>query len=451
MSKKVRLKKGINLPIRGEVEDSKIFEKESSEVAVIGPDFIGMKPSLHVKEGETVSPGQKLFSCKKNEGLVFCSRFAGKVVAINRGEKRAFQSMVISLNSTQPETKLASVKIKAPESYSREEVCDTLVQTGEWMSLRQRPFEKVAKVGSTPKSLFVTAMDTQPLAPNPEIIINENKEEFEAGLEVLSKLPQDKTYLCVSKALDLKTNSNVEVAEFEGPHPAGLAGTHMHFLDPVNLETVSWHIGYQDVIAIGHLFLKGTLKKDKVVSLAGPQVKSPKLVRVLRGAKITDVTSGELDTDKENRVVSGSVLWGRKAQGPFDYLGQYHNQITVIEEDNHREFLGWQSPGLDKFSTKSIYLSKLMPGKRFALGSSTHGSLRAMVPIGIFEKVMPLDILPTQLLRALASGDIESAQELGCLEIAEEDLGPCTFVAPGKVDFCALLRTNLDKIEREVL
>ncbi len=451
MSKKVRLKKGIDLPICGEVEDSKIFEKESSEVAVIGPDFIGMKPSIHVKEGETVSPGQKLFSCKKNEGLIFCSRFSGKVVAINRGEKRAFQSMVISLNSSQPDTKLNSVKIKAPESYSREEICETLIETGEWMTLRQRPFEKVAKVGSTPKSLFVTAMDTHPLAPNPEIIINEKKEEFEAGLEILSKLPKEKTYLCVAKAIDVKTNSNVEVAEFEGPHPAGLAGTHMHFLDPVNLETVSWHIGYQDVIAIGHLFLNGSLKKDKVISLVGPQAENPKLVRVLRGAKVSEITSNELKTDKTNRVISGSVLWGRKAEGSFDYLGQYHNQITAIEEDDNREFLGWQSPGFDKFSTKRIYLSKLMPGKRFSLGSSTHGSLRAMVPIGMFERVMPLDILPTQLLRALASGDIEGAQELGCLEIAEEDLGPCTFVAPGKVDFCALLRTNLDKIEREVL
>ena len=445
---KIKLKKGLDLPITGGLVGSNISSKTVSKVAITGTDFAGMKPSIQVKVGDRVEPGQVLFSCKKNEGLVFCSRFAGKVEEINRGDKRAFQSLVMSVETGGQTSSFKSHKKASPEAWSRDEVCNLLVESGEWMMIRERPFEKVAAVGGKAESLFITATDTNPLAPSPQLAIEKWKDEFQAGLEILSKLPEKKTYVCFSKDFKTEVPSGCTAVEFSGPHPAGNVGTHMHFLQPINLERKSWHVGYQDVIAIGHLFMSGQLMQEKLVALVGPLVKEPKVLEVSRGAVVSELLSGEL-TDKSPRVVSGSVFNGRKAQGAFDFLGQFHNQITVVEEDDSREFLGWQSPGFDKFSTKSIYLSKLMPGKKFSLGTSTHGSKRAMVPIGMFENIMPLDILPTQLLRSLVSQDIESAQDLGCLELAEEDLALCTFVAPGKIDFGPILRTNLETIERE--
>jgi Na+-transporting NADH:ubiquinone oxidoreductase subunit A len=449
-SLKFKLRKGLNLPITGGLDSKRlgIITKKASEVAIIGTDYKGMKPTLQVKEGDRVQPGQVLFSCKKNIGLMFTSRFAGTVKEINRGDKRAFQSLVLNVETGGNPVQFKNFKKMSPESLSRDEVRDLLVESGEWTSLRERPFDKVAQVNGSAESLFVTVTDTNPLAPSPQLAIEKWKEEFQVGLKVLSKLPEKKTYVCFSKDFQVDVPSGCQVAEFNGPHPAGNVGTHIHFLQPINLKRRCWHVGYQDVIAIGHLFMTGQLMQDKLVALVGPHVKEPKMLEVYRGSNITEVTKGEVK-EGSTRVVSGSVLNGRTADGPFDYLGHYHNQISALEEDNNREFLGWQSPGFNKFSTKRIYLSKLMPGKLFNLGTSTHGSKRAMVPIGMFENVMPLDILPTQLLRALVSNDIESAQELGCLELSEEDLALCTFVSPGKVDFGPILRRNLETIEKE--
>jgi len=446
--KTYKLKKGLDLPISGAIESQNITPFYGDQVAILGSDFKGMKPSLAVKEGDTVSKGQVLFSCKKNEGLKFCSRFDGKVVGINRGERRIFQSLVLALSSHKEDsTSGSSVDTK---SLTAEKVRSTLIEKGEWCSLRERPFDKVAPVNGTPKALFVTAMDSNPLAPDSGLIIEKNKEDFELGLEALGLLTSGKTYVCVgeSSKLSLKTDK-VEMVQFKGAHPAGCPGTHMHFLYPVNLERTAWHIGYQDVIAVGYLFRTGELKCTKVVGLCGPKAKTPQLFEVYRGSGVTALIGQNQSLDGI-RVISGSVLSGHICAGPFDFLGHYHNQVTLIEEDKNREFLGWQSPGLNKFSNKSIFLSKLFKGKSFDLGSSTHGSKRAMVPIGMFEDIMPLDILPTQLLRSLSSKDLETSQELGCLELAEEDLSLCTFVSPGKVDFGLLLRENLELIEKEL-
>ena len=441
-----RLKKGLDIPITGALASSDKTEVFGSEVAILGSDFQGMKPSLLVKEGDSVQAGQVLFQCKKNEGLKFCSRFDGKVVSINRGERRVFQSMVLSVSDHKPEATPKGVSVG---SLSADEIRSTLIEKGEWCSIRQRPFDKVAPVGGTPEAIFITATDSNPLAPNPKDIVAGDKESFEAGLIALAKLSGGKTFLCAKEDLGVKIPADVEPAYFNGPHPSGCAGTHIHFLYPVNTERVVWYVGYQDVTAIGHVLLTGALKKTKVIGVCGPRADKPALIEVYRGSEIKETITRTQNND-DVRTISGSVLLGHTCDGAFNYLGHFHNQVTVIEEDDNREFLGWQSPGLNKFSNKSIYLSRLIPGKLFALGSSTNGSKRAMVPIGMFEDVMPLDILPTQLLRALASNDLESAQELGCLELGEEDLSLCTFVSPGKVDFGKLLRENLDDIEKEL-
>ncbi len=445
---KFYIKKGLKLPISGEPQESLDLSKESKKIAIIGSDFIGMKPTMRVKIGEDVKIGQPLFSCKKNIGLVFTSLAAGRVIAINRGHRRLFQSMEIQLSKKEEALFFKTYISKPVKDYTTEEVKRLLIESGEWKGLIQRPFGKVADVVAKPESLFITVMDTNPLAPKPEFVVGQFQDEFKAGVEVLSKLSKNKTYVCKALGSSLK-DYGVDVAEFSGPHPAGNPGTHIHFIDPVNPTKVVWHIGYQDVIAVGRLFLTGGLLTDKMITIGGPLASNPRYLKVRKGAQISELISGEVKGGKALRVISGSLFNGHKAEGVFDYLGAYSNQIILIQEDNKREFLGWHSPGFNKFSIRNTFLSKLIPGKVFDLGSSTHGSVRAMVPTGAFEKVMPLDILPTQLLRALASNDTDQAQDLGCLELIEEDMALLTFASPGKVDFGIMLRKNLSTIERE--
>ncbi|HFE63592.1 MAG TPA: NADH:ubiquinone reductase (Na(+)-transporting) subunit A, partial [Caldithrix sp.] len=302
----------------------------------------------------------------------------------------------------------------------------------------------------TPHSIFVTAMDTNPLAPSLEKILAGNEANFQAGLKIVSKLTEGKVFLCKAPGTNIPTNgvANLSVEEFAGPHPAGNVGTHIHFLDPVHHNKTVWHVGGQDVAAIGRLFTTGKLNVERIVALAGPAARNPRLIRTRLGAALEDVTSGELK-DGENRVVSGSVLSGRTASGPYAYLGRFHQQISLLSEGNQRKFFGWLSPGFNTFALKRILLSSLVPHKKYDFDTALYGGPRAIVPIGNYEKVMPLDILPTFLLRALAVDDVEEAENLGCLELDEEDLALCTFVCPSKIDHGANLRRLLTIIEKE--
>lgn len=446
----IKINRGLTLPISGEPKqeiDGAIVPKE---VATTGLDYIGMKPTMLVKEGDSVKIGQPIFSCKKNIGLQFTAPAAGKVKAINRGKRRVFQSLVIEIDENEAHHSFGSYKDQDPASYTAEDARALLIESGAWASLRQRPFDKVADVSGKPAAIFITAIDTNPLAPNSSYIINKRTEDFKNGIQVLSKLTEGNTYVCLAPLMQfsMPNSSNIKIERFSGSHPAGLPGTHIHFLDPVNANKYVWHVGYQDVIAIGSLFKTGKLDTSRVISLAGPRAKNPRLVTTRVGADLSEVAATE-STGDNNRVVSGSVFNGRTVEGSFSYLSHYTNQVTILEEDTKRELLGWHSPGFNKFSVKNIYLSKLNPLKYFDFGTSTHGSLRAIVPVGSFEKVMPLDILPTQLLRALVSKETDDAQNLGCLELAEEDLGLCTFVSPGKIDFGPILRENLTLIEKD--
>lgn len=445
----ITIKKGLKLPIKGEPNQQISKGNQVKSVALIGSDYNGMKPTMLVKVGDKVKLGQPLFADKKTPGVIFTSPGAGKVSAINRGAKRALQSVVITLEGKE-EVTFDSYEETKVEGLGREQVQENLVKSGLWTSLRTRPFSKVPALGSIPHSIFVNAMDTNPLAADPATILNEKRSAFTNGIKVLSKLTKDKIYLCTAPDDNIPgVDSKLVVQKkFSGLHPAGLPGTHIHLVDPVNAEKIVWTINYQDVIAIGHLFTTGKILTDRVVALAGPEVKNPRLVTARLGACIDDLVRGELGNN-DNRVISGSVLSGYKADGPLAYLGRYHLQVSVIEEGRKREFLGWLVPGLNKFSTKAVYLSKLFPKKLFAFTSSLEGSKRAMVPIGMYEKVMPLDIQPTFLLRSLIVGDTDQAQLLGCLELDEEDLGLCTFVCPGKYNYGSILRENLTKIEKD--
>jgi len=296
--------------------------------------------------------------------------------------------------------------------------------------------------------VFVTAIDTNPLAPDPAVIISEASEAFVAGVKIVSKLTDGPTYLCTrpDSGLPVPEGEKIRHAEFAGPHPAGLVGTHIHFLDPVSVKKSVWHIGYQDTIAVGRLFLTGRLPAERIVGLGGPIVKNPRLLRTRRGASTTDLLQGELRPGKA-RIISGSVLAGHRASGTLAWLGRYRNQISALQEGKPREFLSWMRPGHNKYSALRAFASTWLHKGDYDLTTSQNGSPRAMVSIGSFERVMPLDILPTILLKMLIVRDTEAAQELGCLELDEEDLALCSFVCNGKYDYGPHLRKALDEIE----
>ncbi|MYM62136.1 Na(+)-translocating NADH-quinone reductase subunit A [Pseudomaricurvus sp. HS19] len=445
----INIRRGLDLPISGAPEQTIYDGPRIRSVAVIGADYHGMKPTMAVQVGDRVKLGQLLFSDKKTEGVRYTAPAAGTVAAINRGAKRVLQSVVIEVDGDDAEA-FAQYSAEQLGSLTAEQAGENLVNSGLWTAFRTRPYSKVPAPGSSPSSIFVTAMDTNPLAANPAVIVAEKSADFANGLTVLSRLTSGKVYVCKAPGADVATgsNSSVAVEEFGGVHPAGNAGTHIHFLDPVSVNKTVWTVGYQDVIAIGQLFTTGKLSTERVVALAGPQVAEPRLVRTRVGASLDELTAGQLKTG-ENRVISGSVFGGRTAVGPFAYLGRYHQQISVLGEGRERPFLHYLRAGFNNFSSLSIYISSLFKGKKYDFDTSTNGSERAMVPVGAYERIMPLDILPTHLLRALIVGDTDSAQKLGCLELDEEDLALCTFVCPGKYEYGPILRNNLTRIEKE--
>lgn len=444
-----RITKGLDLPITNSPEQTIYSGPKVSTVAVLADDFVGMKPTMAVDEGDVVKRGQLLFSNKKFPRVKFTSPVAGKVVAVNRGAKRVFQSVVVEVSGDDA-VKFDVLRSKDVTTLSREQVVTALTESGLWVSFRTRPFSKVPSPETTPHSIFVTAIDTNPLAARPAVVIGEREQEFTIGLQVLKALTDGPVYLNKSPGGSLPgmNLSGVTTVEFEGPHPAGLPGTHIHLLDPVSEKKTVWHLNYQDVLAIGHLFATGELDSRRVVSLAGPAIRKPRLIRTTFGASLSDLTEGEL-IEGDIRVISGSVLSGRAKSDLHAYLGRYHLQVSALTEGRQREFLGWQKPGMNKFSIKRIFASAFFArNQQYNFTTSTEGSKRAMVPIGMYEKVMPLDILPTFLLRALIVGDTEQASALGALELDEEDLALCTFVCPGKYEYGTILRKNLDEIER---
>jgi Na+-transporting NADH:ubiquinone oxidoreductase subunit A len=448
----IHIKKGLDLPMTGAPKQIIDSAKVSRKVAVTGFDYHGMKPTMLVKEGEQVKMGQPLFECKKTQGVVYTAPAAGKVVSINRGAKRVFQTLVIE-TSTSPDDQVTFTHYKGgnPANLDYESVAKLLQESGLWTALRTRPFSRVpACDGSKPHSIFINTMDTAPLALDSQVVLKEAASDFQAGAQALSQLTDGRVFICKKAGAFVPevTGQKISVQEFSGVHPAGNVGTHIHFLDPVGPKKTVWHIGYQDVIAVGRLFLTGKLNQERVLSLSGPRAVNPRLIRTRVGSCLNEILEGELK-GQSVRVVSGSVLNGRKLDDTFCFLGRYHTQVTLLEENTTRELLGWHMPGFDKYSIKRTFFSSFLPKKMYDLTTTTHGSPRAMVPTGMFEQVMPLDILPTQLLRALLTRDTDLAQKLGCLELDEEDLALCTFASTGKDDFGPYLRDSLSTIEKE--
>jgi Na+-transporting NADH:ubiquinone oxidoreductase subunit A len=453
-----KIKKGLDLPISGSPEQSIYDGPATDSVAIVATDFVGMKPKMLCRPGDVVKRGQPLFEDRKTPGVLHTAPGAGTILAINRGARRVLESVVISLSESEcagrndEQVTFASYSGEPLSELSREQVVALLVESGLWTAFRTRPYSLVPEQDNQPSSIFITAMDSRPLAANVEKIIAERDDDFQNGLAVMAKLC-DTVHMCkAAGSTVLSTTAGVNVEEFAGPHPSGLPGTHIHMLDPVSRKKTVWHINYQDIMAIGTLFTSGQLDVRRVISLAGPPVKNGRLLRTRMGAVLEPLIAGEIP-EGEHRIISGDVLSGRKAMGEvFGFLSRYDLQVSVLKEDRNREFIGWLMPGANKFTTVGTYLGGMLAragGRRFAFTTSTHGEHREMVPLGMYERVMPLDIIPTFLLRSILVGDLERAEKLGALELDPEDLGLCSFVCPGKQDYGSDLTKLLDTIRKE--
>jgi Na+-transporting NADH:ubiquinone oxidoreductase subunit A len=443
----MKIKRGLSIPVSGAPIQEISPGSAIRSVALVAADYVGLRPVMAVREGERVRLGQALMADKSFPEVQFAAPGAGTIRAVNRGAKRKLLSIEIDLEGDEEEQHSPCDLPTLDGDGAR----DRLLRSGLWLALRTRPYNRVPDPKTSPHSIFVTAMDTNPLAADPARVLVERAEHFEVGLQVLTRLTDGKVFVCHAAGSDVPGSGvpGITMAEFSGPHPAGLPGTHIHFLDPVHSGKTVWFIGYQDVAAIGALFWTGRLWTERVVALAGPGVRQPRLVRTRLGACLDDLVREDL-LEGEQRVVSGPLLAGRQSAPPLNYLGRFHVQVAVLPEGRHRELFGWQMPGANKFSATRTFASAWLPTKdKIRWTTSTHGSRRAMVPIGVYEKVMPLDLLPTQLLRALIVKDTDEAQRLGCLELDEEDLGLCSFVCPSKYDYGPILRENLFTIERE--
>jgi Na+-transporting NADH:ubiquinone oxidoreductase subunit A len=452
LSLQIRTKKGLNIPLAGEPEQSVHPGPEIQNLALCGPDYVGLKPRLLVSEGDPVALGQPLFIDKRDPAVSYCSPGQGTVAAINRGARRALESVVVRLAYSGPDdVRFDPLGDEQVETLDRELVVGRLQQSGLWTAFRTRPFSRVPFSDSSPGSIFVTAIDTRPLAADPGLVAGQDSGAFVSGLRVLPLLTAGAVYLCTGPGWDIQIPQieRLEMVEFSGPHPAGLPGTHIHHLDPAGADRVAWHIAYQDVIAIGKLFTSGSIHTTRIIALGGDCLERPRLLTTRLGASIDELVDGEIGQPDDCRVISGSVLGGRTAIGGVAFLGRYHDQVSVIREGGDKHLFGWTGLFPRRYTTAKAGLADRGQRKKQSFSTSQNGRFTGMIPLRVFEQVMPLDILPAPLFRALMVKDTDRAQALGCLELDEEDLALSSFVCPAKYDYGKVLRINLDQIERE--
>ncbi len=451
MVRTIRIRRGLDIPVAGTPEQSIHDGPEHTQVALDGRDYPGLKPRMLVAPGDQVDLGQPLFIDKRDPQVRYTAPGKGTVVAVNRGARRALECIEIKLEEGGGlQAMFDPLTDDDIARRDRAELASRLQQSGLWTALRTRPYSCVPRSDSVPRSIFVTAIDTAPLCADPRVVIDPNVDAFTTGLRVLARLTAGAVYLCTGTGWDTAVGDveRVQRVEFQGPHPAGLAGTHIHLLDPAGVERIVWYIGYQDVIAIGHTMTSGTVDTRRVIALAGDRVRKPRLLSARVGVSTDDIVRGEIDEPGSCRVISGSLLTGRKAAGGNAYLGRYHNQVCVIREGGERRRFGWLGLWPRRYSAGTTILKRSGHRRKLAFDTAMNGRYTSMLPMRVFERVMPLDILPSPLFRALLVKDTDQAQALGCLELDEEDLALCSFLCPAKQDYGAALRMNLDEIER---
>ena len=445
----INITKGLNLSLKGEINHQVLPEVKNltSRIAILGKDFHGIRPTMFVSEGQEVSQGEKLFEDKKNPGYFHLSPVNGKISEINRGDRRSFLSMVIE-KSNDTDT----FEIDTTFEKTNDQVLNFLKNFGLLSLFRTRPFSKVPLVDSLPNKIFISLIDSNPLSFDPTLVLRENLESFNKGLEIISYLPKEGIHVGIAEDnnLDFYKAENINYHTFSGPHPIGLVGTQIHKISPATLTNQIWTIGYQELIKIGKTVLTGRQSNEKYISISGPQVFNPEIVLTNFGACVEELSAGKL-IEGNNRLISGSVLCGHMCEGPLAYLSSFSNQLTVIREVNQddREFLNWLRPEIKKHSSLRMFLTSAIKNYKYNLTSALNGGFRAIVPVGIYEDIFPMNLMITQLLKAIVTEDTELAQSLGVLELDEEDLALCTYSCPSKYDYGLILRNILEKIEKD--
>ena len=434
----ILIKKGLNLPISGHPDPVVSDTPTIHKAAILSNDFIGMKPTMLVKEGEKVKLGQKIIEDKKNPGVFFTSPCGGEVSSINRGDKRKFLSIEFDIDAEE-ESVLFDTN-QDPKTL--------LIESGLFNAFRTRPFNRTPKVEDKPDRVFINACDTNPLAISPKDIIQLNEADFNSGVAFISSLFDFDIDLAFEDDHRDYTFKKVNSTQFKGPHPAGLASTHINAIYPVNLHRKVWTINYQEVISIGYLVNNGKLRTHKNISLAGESVFNPSIVSARIGSNIDQLCAGKVNSNA--RVISGSVLFGHDAIDAMSYLGFYDNQVTALPNHTDDVFLNWVMPGKNIHSKLNVFLSAFKKPAKFNFNTGINGGNRAIVPVGSYEEIIPHDILMTQLLKALVVGDVEVAAELGMFELTAEDLALATYVCPSKYDYCSILMDNLNKVYEEL-
>lgn len=413
-------------------------------VALLGDDFPDLRVSVQVSVGDRVRAGQALFVDRRRPALRFVSPAAGTVAAVHRGDARHRVGVEVEVHGTES-VELARIGLDALPRWSREQTTERLLESGDWIALRARPFGRIATPGAAPAAIFVRAMDSNPLAPDAAVVLRERGDDLHAGLVALALLTDGPLFLCsrpgaVAAPRGVERLVHVEVS---GPHPAGLVGTHVHHLLPVSARRRVWTVGYQDVLAMGHGLLTGRPDASRVISLGGPAVRTPRLLRTTLGASTEDLVRGELCVEP-CKVVSGSLLSGRTAAYPGAFLGRHHEQLCALPERAPRPSGAWWIPSGRRL--------RRVPRWRAApdWSSERHGEPCGFLPLDLFERAFPLRLPLAPLLRALAAGDARSAAAFGALELEEEDLALSSFLCPAKLEYGALLREVLTQLEEQL-
>ena len=460
MSETIKIRKGLDLPIGGAAEKRLTDARSITTYAMKPTDFVGLTPRLLVEEGDMVAVGDALFCDKSDERIRFTSPVSGHVKAIVRGEKRKLLEVVVEADSKSLPTPMDASAIK-----------ETMLKCGLWTQLRQRPFGTVANPDDKPKAIFVSAFSSAPLAPDYDFIMQGREEVLKKGLEALTQLTDGKVHICFRPnqrlAKHLSTlHSPLSIHYIKGPHPAGNIGTQIAHIDPINKGEIIWTMNLQDVAVLGELVATGIYKPERVVAVAGPNIKNPHYYRVRLGACLAEITKSQLlnneypkmdasETMKENRVISGDILCGTQIAAD-GFLSAYDDLVSILPEGNYYDFMGWLMPGFRKFSFSRTFLSGLLSTFHFSLSNyqfdtNTHGDERPLVFTGNFERVFPFDIYPTQLIKACIIGDIELMENLGIYEVEPEDFALCEFIDTSKTDIQAIIREALEKLRKEGL
>jgi len=449
MAETIKIKKGLDIPLKGAA--GKIFTRAPAPgtYAVKPADFHGIFPKLTVKPGNRVKAGSPLFFDKNNPGVLFTSPVSGKVQSINRGERRRILEVIVESDST---IEYESFRKADPDDLSREEIKDSLLKSGLWPCIRQRPYSIIANPDDTPQAIYISAFDTAPLAPDMDFVVQDREAGFQAGINAIKKLTDGIVHLNINSdypASPVFTRAEkVQINKFTGPHPAGNIGIQIHHLNPLNKGDLVWYLGPQDVITIGQLFLTGKYDASKVIALTGSEVIKPVYYKFINGASIEPLVKDNVH-EGSLRYISGNVLTG-KCIYPDGYIGYYDSQVTVIPEGNHHEFMGWLSPGFKKFSFHRSFFSWLMPKKKYEVDTNLHGGKRALMITGNYERVMPMDIFPMQLIKAIIVEDIDLMEKLGIYEVAEEDFALVEFIDTSKNDIQEIIRKGLDIMRKEM-